>query len=150
MRLHPESGKTDLIVMDFGGCYKIHGVPEDDRIWTLENRNVRGGKREFIEDVQIQTVNQAPIQTLVYQQGYDYGKDENYQSDSWRRSYSSSGNQSRGQRKPLAGELPPPLWLPASWRDYWRSLEEYRLTLGLPRDYSERIAKSEIIKRKTI
>jgi len=150
MRLHPESGKTDLIVMDFGGCYKIHGVPEDDRIWTLENRNVRGGKREFVEDVQIQTVNQAPIQTLVYQQGYDYGKDENYQSDSWRRSYSSSGNQSRGQRKPLAGELPPPLWLPASWRDYWRSLEEYRLTLGLPRDYSERIAKSEIIKRKTI
>lgn len=143
MRLHPESGKSNLVVMDFGGCYKNHGVPEDDRTWTLEDRNVRGGKREYIEDVE--TVVKPPIQALVYQQGYDYGKDESYQSDDWRRNYSTAP---KSARKPLVGEMPPPLWLPVSWRDYWRSLEEYRLALGLPSSYSERIAKEEIIKRK--
>jgi hypothetical protein len=147
MRLHPESGKYDLVVMDFGGCYKNHGVPEDNRTWTLEDRNIRGGKKEFIEDLETSAVEVAPIQSLVYQQGYDYGKDDRYQDESWRRTYSTSG-QTRKARPTLAGELPPPLWLPPSWREYWRSLEEYRLTLGLSRDYSERTAKAEIVKRK--
>lgn len=147
MRLHPESGKKDLVVMDFGGCYKNHGVPEDDRTWTLEDRN-RAGKREFVEDLQTVTVEPATIQSLVYQQGYDYGKDQNYQNEEWRRTYASSGTQQRSQRTTLPGEMPPPLWLPASWRDYWRSLEEYRIAIGLPGTYSERIVKEEIIKRR--
>lgn len=149
MRLHPESGKTDLVVMDFGGCYKNHGVPEDDRTWTLEDRNVRGGKKEFIEDFQTSAVEKAQVQALVYQQGYDYGKDERYQEEVWKRNYATTAAAARRARPALAGEMPPPLWLPASWRDYWRSLEEYRISLGLPKDYSERMAKIEIIKRRS-
>lgn len=143
MRLHPESGKTDLIVMDFGGCYQNHGVPEEDRVWSLENRSTKNEK-EYIEDPH--TVENRPVSVVVYKpDSYDYGVDQNYKSEEWRRNYARS---TQGQRKLPPGGQHPPRWLPASWRDYWISLEEYRIALNLPKDYSEKTAKIELYKRK--
>ena len=148
MRLHPESGKTDLIVMDFGGCHEIHGVPEDDRSWTLENRNIKPGKKEFIED-SYTAVEVKPINAVVYQpNSYDYGKDETVVENNWKRNYATNGDGRQTQRQLPKGGKSPPAWLPVSWRDYWISLEEYRLALGLPTDYSDRMAKAELLKRR--
>ena len=147
MRLHPESGKQFMYVLDFGGCHQNHGVPEDDRNWSLENRPIRGYRTEFIES-DVEAVSQ-PIKAVIYKpNSYDYGKDPEYQDDGWRRKYSAALPSAPKPRRLPPGGNPPPLWLPVSWRDYWNLLEEYRIGLGLRSDYSEMTAKAELYKRK--
>lgn len=35
LRPHPASGKRDCIILDHGGCIRMHGLVEDDREWSL-------------------------------------------------------------------------------------------------------------------
>lgn len=148
MRPHTDSGKKNLIVMDFGGCHKTHGVPEDDRTWTLENRNIKPHKSEFVEEI-YEAVEVKPITTVVYKpDSYDYGKDGIALDEVARRNYVAATPQKPAAPKmPVGGKLPP-TWLPVSWRDYWINLEAYRLALRLPPEYSERVAKSELQRRR--
>lgn len=159
MRIHPESGKTDMVVMDFGNCYMNHGTPEDDRTWSIEERNVKTGKSEVIEAYG-EEVQKAPLSVITYQPNqYDYGGNE-IATDDLRRKYRSEGGgasrssssgisgTSRAVRTP--GSRNPPIWLPAAWHDYWYQLETYRIGLNLHPSYSEDTAKAEIRKRMRI
>lgn len=155
MRIHPQSGKTDMVVMDFGNCHVHHGTPEDDRTWSIEDRNLKPGKDEIIEGEEDE-IKKQPISAIVYQpNAYDYGGNE-ISNDEFRRKYSTnSGGSGRGANttsRParVAGSLPPPRWLPPTWIDYWYTLESYRIGLKLPNSYSIETAKSEIRKRSRI
>jgi hypothetical protein len=35
LRPHPASGKRDCVLLDHGGCIRMHGLVEDDREWAL-------------------------------------------------------------------------------------------------------------------
>lgn len=41
MRPHPESGKRYMILIDHAGCVNTHGLPTEDRPWTLTDRHLR-------------------------------------------------------------------------------------------------------------
>lgn len=41
LRAHPESGKRDAMVLDLRGAVWVHGLPEEDRIWTLDGTQGR-------------------------------------------------------------------------------------------------------------
>jgi len=41
LRAHPASGKRDALVLDLRGAVWVHGLPEEDRAWTLEGSQGR-------------------------------------------------------------------------------------------------------------
>lgn len=170
MRPHPESGKKDLVVMDFGECYKHHGTPEDDRRWSLENRKQKRDTEyiEAITESQGDVVTKQLILNTYQPDLHDYGGAAGrIDNDEWKKRYQSSGkprNQSSDkprnstkqavnpQRVQLlaAGAKMPPRWLPPTWHDYWFSLEAYRLYWQKPTDYSESAVRAELSKRTRI
>ena len=47
LRIHPESGKQDCIILDHAGCAHAHGFVDEDREWSLDGKKKRGAvKRE--------------------------------------------------------------------------------------------------------
>ncbi len=50
--LRPEEGKKELIILDQCANYKRHGLPDDDREWTLEGRK-KGKRKNRDEDPDI-------------------------------------------------------------------------------------------------
>lgn len=178
MRPHLESGKTNMIVLDFGNCHEIHGVPEDEHPWSLANRK---DKRvvEYIEDevIDFDSINQQVIQEelkkqnhVLYRAGeHDYGGGGYREDSEWNRKYESTGNHTGPRAKKtaqqavaanpaqpavnipmliMAGAKMPPYWIPANWRDYWFNLERYRLYHKFPPSYSENTARAELLKKK--
>ena len=57
--LRPHAGKQHLIILDHVGNWSRHGLPDDDREWSLEGRK-RGRKRDTDEaDVRVQQCQQC-------------------------------------------------------------------------------------------
>ena len=50
--LRPQPGKK-AIILDHVGNVLRHGLPDDDREWTLEGRDRRGGGKQTNEDIQV-------------------------------------------------------------------------------------------------
>lgn len=50
MRPHRESGKQDLVILDFGSCEETHGRPDITRSWTLEGKLKRSRGRPRDDD----------------------------------------------------------------------------------------------------
>ena len=47
LRIHPETGKQDCIILDHAGCAYAHGFADEEREWNLEGRKRSNGpKRE--------------------------------------------------------------------------------------------------------
>lgn len=55
--LRPQPGKT-AIILDHAGNVLRHGLPDDDRDWTLEGRDRRGGRKPAEPDI---PVRQCPV-----------------------------------------------------------------------------------------
>lgn len=49
--LRPSEGKTEAIILDHAGNSLTHGLPDDDRVWTLEDREKR--KRTEAAEVKV-------------------------------------------------------------------------------------------------
>jgi len=45
LRMYP--GKTDCIILDHAGNWRRHGLPDDDREWTLEGQDKKKSKQAF-------------------------------------------------------------------------------------------------------
>lgn len=41
LRPSPDTGKTRCTVLDLRGAFALHGLPDEDRVWSLEGRAVR-------------------------------------------------------------------------------------------------------------
>lgn len=41
LRSHPATGKRDALVLDLRGAVWVHGLPEEDRVWTLDGSQGR-------------------------------------------------------------------------------------------------------------
>lgn len=50
--LRPAEGKSDLIIFDHVGNCLRHGLPDDDREWSLEGKE-KGGKKKSADEVKI-------------------------------------------------------------------------------------------------
>jgi len=137
MRPHSDSGKKNLVVLDFGGNSKIHGYPGDDRVWSLEPRNItkRERWREYIEtEDEVEKV--EPERNRYIANRYDYGVNEEFSVSRVKREEKS---------RIIPGSRPPPRYLPRSWIDWWWSIEEYRVLNRYPREYSEDLARKYLI-----
>ena len=173
MRPDLESGKRNLIVMDFGENHKNHGTPEEDREWSINDRRIARPTKEHVEiiedsmdytesmmiaDININNQQNQHVRTNVYQpNAHDYGIDRNSsieENDEWRRRYSQAGKPQRDKQVRLAANgasaaivgRAPPQWLPVGWYGYWQSLEAYRVFHRLPDSYSEKTVRIELAK----
>ena len=74
--LRPSPGKTDAIILDHAGNCLRHGMPQQDRVWTLDKRTKHGPSVRDEIDV---NVRQCPICYFVHETaasctgcGYEY------------------------------------------------------------------------------
>ncbi len=74
--LRPSPGKTDAIILDHAGNCLRHGMPQQDRVWTLDKRTKHGPNVRDEIDV---NVRQCPICYYVHESskmcmgcGYEY------------------------------------------------------------------------------
>ena len=127
--MRPYDNKRELVVMDFGNCYSIHGSPEMQREWSLENRK-HSTTIEYIEDADDTGVQHSEVKYRMpnYQPNqHDYGGNIEVQSGDWHRKYSQTVAKRPASVNGLAqkprldiaaavrmGVKMPPSWLPPS------------------------------------
>lgn len=129
----PATGKTDLIVADFGKCCDTHGYPDQERVWSLDGKSK--GKREYVETEE--DVARAANKEKYEIGKHDYGVDESVVVD-------KKSSLQRLQSPIKTTNYPS--YLPVSWHGYWDELEAFRKERGLPRSFSEGVVKAEIDK----
>jgi DNA repair protein RadD len=64
--LRPAPGKDKLIILDHVGNWERHGLPDDDREWSLAGRKGRKGNGESDPDVRVQ---QCPACANIFRPG---------------------------------------------------------------------------------